>query len=400
LEKAEALTNHNAHGSMGANLWKQPMAVYAVAFACIIAFMGLGLVDPILPSIGKELHATPAQVELLFTSYNAVMAVAMLITGVLSSRLGAKGTLLIGLVLIIGFSFLAGHSSSIGQLVGYRAGWGLGNACFVATSLAAIVAVGRGGTANAVILYEAALGLGISVGPLLGGVLGTISWRGPFYGVSVLMTIAFFAITFLLRGVPKPTQRTSILDPLRALRHRSLLVMGIMALLYNFGFFTLLAWTPYVLPNLSIHGLGFVFFGWGVLLAVCSVFVAPRLQQRFGTLKTLYVMLVCIALVLLVIGIWSNYQTVVIVAVIVCGAFLGVNNTLVTTAVMGAAPVERPTASAAYSFVRFIGSAIAPWLAGKLGTEISPHLPYFVGTFGVLLGLVVLFSGRKYLQAI
>lgn len=133
---------------------------------------------------------------------------------------------------------------------------------------------------------------------------------------------------------------------------------------------------------------------------VCSVFVAPRLQQRFGTLKTLYVMLVCIALVLLVIGIWSNYQTVVIVAVIVCGAFLGVNNTLVTTAVMGAAPVERPTASAAYSFVRFIGSAIAPWLAGKLGTEISPHLPYFVGTFGVLLGLVVLFSGRKYLQAI
>lgn len=400
MEKAEALTNHNAHGSMGANLWKQPMAVYAVAFACIIAFMGLGLVDPILPSIGKELHATPAQVELLFTSYNAVMAVAMLITGVLSSRLGAKGTLLIGLVLIIGFSFLAGHSSSIGQLVGYRAGWGLGNACFVATSLAAIVAVGRGGTANAVILYEAALGLGISVGPLLGGVLGTISWRGPFYGVSVLMTIAFFAITFLLRGVPKPTQRTSILDPLRALRHRSLLVMGIMALLYNFGFFTLLAWTPYVLPNLSIHGLGFVFFGWGVLLAVCSVFVAPRLQQRFGTLKTLYVMLVCIALVLLVIGIWSNYQTVVIVAVIVCGAFLGVNNTLVTTAVMGAAPVERPTASAAYSFVRFIGSAIAPWLAGKLGTEISPHLPYFVGTFGVLLGLVVLFSGRKYLQAI
>lgn len=267
LEKAEALTNHNAHGSMGANLWKQPMAVYAVAFACIIAFMGLGLVDPILPSIGKELHATPAQVELLFTSYNAVMAVAMLITGVLSSRLGAKGTLLIGLVLIIGFSFLAGHSSSIGQLVGYRAGWGLGNACFVATSLAAIVAVGRGGTANAVILYEAALGLGISVGPLLGGVLGTISWRGPFYGVSVLMTIAFFAITFLLRGVPKPTQRTSILDPIRALRHRSLLVMGIMALLYNFGFFTLLAWTPYVLPNLSIHGLGFVFFGWGVLLA-------------------------------------------------------------------------------------------------------------------------------------
>lgn len=400
MEKAETLTNHIAHQPSGANLWKQPMAVYAVAFACIIAFMGLGLVDPILPDIGKQLHAAPAQVELLFTSYNAVMAVAMLITGVLSSRLGAKGTLLVGLVLIIGFSFLAGHSSSIGQIVGFRAGWGLGNACFVATSLAAIVAVGRGGTANAVILYEAALGLGISVGPLLGGTLGSHSWRDPFYGVASLMTIAFFAIVILLRGVPKPATRTSILDPIRALRHRSLLVMGIMALLYNFGFFTLLAWTPYVLPNLSIHGLGFVFFGWGVLLAFCSVFWAPKLQQRFGTLRTLYAMLVCIALVLLVMGIFATHQSVVIVAVIVCGAFLGVNNTLVTTAVMGAAPVERPTASAAYSFVRFIGSAIAPWLAGRLGTHISPNFPYFVGTFGVLLGLVVLFSGRKYLQSV
>ena len=38
--------------------------------------------------------------------------------------------------------------------------------------------------AQAIILYEAALGLGIAVGPLVGGVLGSISWRGPFFGVS------------------------------------------------------------------------------------------------------------------------------------------------------------------------------------------------------------------------
>ena len=47
-------------------------------------------------------------------------------------------------------------------------------------------------------------------------------------------------------------------------------------------------------------------------------------------------------------------------AIVVAGAFLGVNNTLITEAVMGAAPVERPVASAAYSFVRFSGGAIAP----------------------------------------
>ena len=49
-----------------------------------------------------------------------------------------------------------------------------------------IVGSASGGVAGAVVLYEAALGLGISFGPLLGGELGGISWRGPFFGVAVL----------------------------------------------------------------------------------------------------------------------------------------------------------------------------------------------------------------------
>jgi ACDE family multidrug resistance protein len=52
------------------------------------------------------------------------------------------------------------------------------------------VASASGGFAGAIILYETALGLGIAVGPLLGGELGGISWRGPFFGVAVLMAIA------------------------------------------------------------------------------------------------------------------------------------------------------------------------------------------------------------------
>ena len=54
-------------------LLHQPKAVWAVAFACVIAFMGIGLVDPILKPIGEQLHASPSQVSLLFTSYMAVI---------------------------------------------------------------------------------------------------------------------------------------------------------------------------------------------------------------------------------------------------------------------------------------------------------------------------------------
>lgn len=380
-------------------IFNQPAPVWAVAFACVIAFMGLGLVDPILPAIRLQLHATKSQTELLFTSYTLITGVAMLITGFVSTRIGPKLTLLSGLFLIVAFSFLAGHSNSIGAIVGFRAGWGFGNALFIATALSVIVGVSRGTTASAIILYEAALGLGISVGPLLGGTLGAISWRGPFYGVAVLMTIGFIAVTLFLRGVPKSPRRTSIIAPFAALRHKGLLTLALTALFYNFGFFTLLAYTPFPL-KMGAHGLGFVFFGWGVLLAITSVFVAPRMQSRFGLLPSMYTVLLLIVITLFIMGLGVNSPVVLTICVIVAGAFLGVNNTLITTAVMEASPVDRPTASAAYSFVRFLGGGIAPWLAGTLSDAINAAFPFYVGAVAVFFGVVVLFIGRNTLRHI
>ena len=66
--------------------------------------------------------------SLLFTSYLVVTAVAMLVTGWVSSRVGAKRTLIAGLLLIVVFALASAASGSIAQIVGFRAGWGLGNA--------------------------------------------------------------------------------------------------------------------------------------------------------------------------------------------------------------------------------------------------------------------------------
>src|SRR3984885_13104529 len=137
----------------GGGFFSQPRAVWAVAFAAVVSFMGLGLVDPILPAIAKNLHASPSQVELLFTSYFAFTGISMLVSSAVASRIGAKRTLLAGLVLIIAFSAAAGASNSVGAIVGLRAGWGLGNALFIATSLAVIVGSASGGVAGAVVLY-------------------------------------------------------------------------------------------------------------------------------------------------------------------------------------------------------------------------------------------------------
>lgn len=384
-------------GAKPASPFKQPKAVYALAFACVVSFMGIGLVDPILPAIASDLDASPSQVTMLFTSYLLVTAVAMLFTGWISSHIGAKRTLIYGLSIIVVFSALAGFSDSIGGIVGFRAGWGVGNAMFIATSLAVIVASASGGFVGAIVLYEAALGLGMAAGPLLGGVLGNISWRGPFLGVSVLMLIALVATITMVAPTPKPVRKTSILDPLKALRHRGLLTMSLMALCYNWAFFTVLGYAPFPMGLDATH-LGYVFFGWGLLVAVFSVFGAPWLQRKLGIAGTLYLNLALFTVTILVIGIWVHRPSVLIPAVIATGIFIGVNNTVTTQAVMTVSPVERPVASAAYGFVRFIGGGLAPLAAGKLVEHYNMHVPFIIGAVALVIGLAILASGHKLLR--
>ncbi len=378
------------------NPFRQPKAVYAVAFACVVSFMGIGLVDPILPALSKQLKASPSSVELLFTSYLVVTAVAMLVTGWVSSRIGGKRTLIAGLILIVLGSAAAGASHSIGEIIGFRAGWGLGNALFIATSLAVIIGAASGGFAGAIILYETALGIGIAMGPLVGGELGGISWRGPFFGVTVLMSISLIATIAFVDKTPQPKRKTSITEPLRALRHRGLLIMSLTALCYNWGFFTLLAYTPFPM-HLGIHELGYVFTGWGILVAIFAVFVAPRAQRRFGTPKSLYVNLALLAADLVVIAAFTSSQITLIVAVIVSGAFVGLNNTLTTQSVMLVAPVERPVASAAYGFVRFIGGGLAPYCAARLAAALNVHVPFYLGAGTVVVAIVILSTGHSLL---
>jgi ACDE family multidrug resistance protein len=384
------------HHAPAVNPFRQPKGVWAVAFACVVSFMGIGLVDPILPALSTQLKASPSQVELLFTSYLVVTAVAMLVTGWVSSRIGGKRTLVAGLVLIVAFSAAAGSAGSIGGIIGFRAGWGLGNALFIATSLAVIIGAASGGFSGAIILYETALGVGIALGPLVGGELGGISWRGPFFGVTVLMAISLIATIVFVGATPQPAKRTSILDPIRALRHRGLATMSVAALFYNWGFFTLLAYTPFPM-HLSIHQLGYVFTGWGVLVAIFAVFVAQRLQRRFGTPRTLYVSFAVLAIDLVVIAAGTSSQLTLIIAVIVSGAVIGLNNTLTTQAVMLVAPVERPVASAAYGFVRFIGGGLAPYVASKLASGFNVHVPFYVGAVAVAGAIAVLATGHTQL---
>jgi len=62
-------------------------------------------------------------------------------------------------------------------------------------------------------------------------------------------------------------------------------------------------------------------------------------------------------------------------------------------------PVERPVASSAYGFVRFIGGGLAPFVAGKLADATNLSVPFYLGGVAFLLAIAVLASGHKLVAA-
>lgn len=386
---------------------RQPRSVQAIAFACVVSYMGIGLVDPILPTIAASLNATPGQTELLFTTYLFTTATVMFFSSWVSSHLGMRRTLLLGLGLVVTFAAACALSGHVGQVIGFRGGWGVGNALFVSTALAAIIG-SADRTREAIVLYEAALGVGMALGPLAGGLLGEVSWRGPFAGTAILMGLGLLGIGLYLKQDPPGRAARDFWAPFRALRRRDFLPILAAAFFYNYGYFTILAFTPFPLHEAAalqgwnftpIH-LGLVFFGWGILLALSSVVLAPLASRRFGLTTTLLVSVGALAVVEVIFYAFISTLAVVMAATLASGVLLGLVNTVMTEAGMEATDLPRAVASSSYSGVRFFGAALAPTFTGPLSAAGGIGMPYLVGAGALAVACVALAlhgrSGRPH----
>ena len=370
-DQRAAATSSDEHHSLIDSFRGQPRTVWVTAFAAVIAFMGIGLVDPILNSIAEALNAPPEKLTLLFGVYVGVQCVAMLLTGWSAYRYGPKRTLTVGLVLIVIAAGVSVFASNIDQLIMLRVLWGLGNALFIATALAFIVSAAKGSQHGAIMLYEAALGVGLAIGPLLGAVLGEWSWRAPFGGTALLMLAgAILCAIMLPKDEPRSTRTpVRIVDPLKALRNRTLLITSIGAAFYTGALFTVIAWAPIAMGLRPIYA-GLVFFGWGLLTALAGVFVAPALAERIGQKNGVLVAVGLYAVVMALAAIGAVEHTVWLIglAVILSGLPSGVLNTLFTGVAMSAgdAGTPRSVSSAGYSFLRWMGAAVSAVLVAHL----------------------------------
>ena len=232
--------------------------------AVFLAFMGMGVVDPILPEIALKLGANHWQVEMLFSAYILMMAFMMLPAGVLATKYGDKVIMVSGLGLVSLFATLCAFSSSILDLSLFRAGWGFSNAMFFSTALVILISLSSD-YHKAVGLFEGAIGFGISAGPLLGGLLGEYSWRYPFLATGLLTLGAFISVQFFVKMPKSKDKRKSItIVDLKALfSNKKFILISIAAMLYFYGFIVVLAYSPLVV-HLNPIEIGLLFFGWGL----------------------------------------------------------------------------------------------------------------------------------------
>lgn len=370
-----------------------PRSVWVCVVALVAAMVGLGLVTPLLRTLSVALDASPSQTLLLVTGYVVVLGVVMPFTSAVSSRFGLKQTMVAALALDVVCGLVASTAHRIDLVIWCRVGWGVGNALFLATVLAAVTQAAGTQLGRAVKLFEAATGFGIAAGPLVGGVLGAVTWRAAFWGAAVMMGLALLLLVAVLPSGDKPPRPESLRAPFVLLKRPRVLAIGIVAVCYNIAFLTMFGFTPFPL-HLGALPVGLVYSGWGIGLVLTSMLLAPVLQRRASTTRVLAAALVCLTLVLLAMAWGTGHRAVLIAGVIACGGILGVGNSMVTELAMTGTGADSATASASYNFMRNAIPALAPWVAGRLAEATNDHLPYVMAAVASLAALAVLGMAR------
>jgi EmrB/QacA subfamily drug resistance transporter len=194
----------NGHTENGHSRNK-PLILTALLLAAFMINLDTTIVNVALPTLVRELHASTVQLEWIVDAYNLLFAALVLAAGNLGDRIGRKGVLLAGLTVFGAATFAGGLVNSPGALIAARAVMGIGAALiFPATlSLLTNVFTERGERARAIGLWGASTGVGIAVGPIIGGwLLEQFSWPSVFFAL-----VPFAAVAAALVALAVPTSR-------------------------------------------------------------------------------------------------------------------------------------------------------------------------------------------------
>src|SRR5450432_2731328 len=138
----------------------------------------------------KGLGASQSDLEWAINSYTLVFAGMLLSWGVMGDRVGRRRILTLGFVIFGIASLASAYSHSPGQLIAARALMGLGGAAVMPATLSIISNVfDPKERAKAIGIWAGAVGMGIAIGPIVGGALLGHFWWGSVFLINVPIVI-------------------------------------------------------------------------------------------------------------------------------------------------------------------------------------------------------------------
>jgi MFS transporter, DHA1 family, multidrug resistance protein len=170
-----------------------------LSFTLLVVMLGYGMIQPIIPFLIIKLGASGSDLGILASVYAAMQLVCAPLWGTLSDRIGRKPVLLIG---VLGYAismFIFGMATQFWMLFVARTFSGVLSSAAMPTSMAYLSDnLPEKERSGAVGKLGAAVGLGVVLGPLLGGFLSTNSLSLPFFVGSALAALALVLIYLLL----------------------------------------------------------------------------------------------------------------------------------------------------------------------------------------------------------
>ncbi|MFF1410393.1 DHA2 family efflux MFS transporter permease subunit [Streptomyces sp. NPDC058289] len=173
-----------------------------LCLSLLIVGLDVTVLNVALPTLVDELGASTSELQWLVDIYSLMAAGLMLFAGSLADRFGRKPVFLSGLVLFSGASAVAAFSDSTAQLMTARGVMGVGEALIMPATLSIIGTVFTDPVERmkAIGLWSAMIGVGLAMGPLVGGWLLGQFWWGSVFLINV--PIGVIALAAAVKMVP------------------------------------------------------------------------------------------------------------------------------------------------------------------------------------------------------
>ena len=307
-----------------------------VFLTAILESMGIGIIGPVVPSLMQKFSSGGlSSVSALYGWWTAIYSIALFLSaplmGQLADRFGRRPVILAGIAGAIVDYLVAATTHSLWLFLAARAMAGVFAAGGVAVQAVIADVTSPQARARSFAMFGGAFGVGMIVGPPIGGFLGVFGPEGPFWAVAALfgLDLAIGAVA-LKETLPAHERRALTLKTLNPVR--SILGIGrfrigamiIVSLLFQFGGTaadSVMVLFTQVRFGWNTGQVGLYFSVLGVCMIISKVALTPFAVSRLGERRTILVGMFSFAVYSLVCGLISQgWQMYVALSVSLLGS--------------------------------------------------------------------------------